>query len=394
MSECNRRDFLGAAALASGLGGAAAAAASADAPGDDQKERREGEAAREGLPAFKYAMERHRGHVTAGGSATEVTVKQLPVSEGLAGVSMRLKPGGIRELHWHAIAAEWAFVVEGRVRTTVLNPDGTSETNDFGPGDVWYFPRGYGHMLQGLGPGEAHFVLIFDSGHFSEFGTFSSTDWLAHIPPEVLSKALGVPASEFAAFPKKELYIVAGRVPPAVIPPARSRGGVRTSPLTHRYPLMDQAPYEIFKGGLEHRVTAREFPVATTISGVVLDLDPGALREPHWHPNADEWQYYITGRARMTVFGSNGRARTEEFEPGDAGYVPRGYGHYIEAVGDGPLRVLIGFNSGEYQEVSLSTWLSTSNREVLADNFQVPPVVIDRLHDRRVFIAPKGGPEG
>jgi oxalate decarboxylase len=106
----------------------------------------------------------------------------------MAGVSMRLKPGGLRELHWHAIAAEWAFVIAGNVRTTVISPDGSSATDDFGPGDVWYFPKGHGHALQGLGPGEAHFILVFDTGNFSEFGTFSITDWLGHTPPEVLSR--------------------------------------------------------------------------------------------------------------------------------------------------------------------------------------------------------------
>jgi oxalate decarboxylase len=147
--------------------------------------------------------ENTRGHRTEGGSAKQATVKELPISKGLAGVSMRLNPGGIRELHWHAIAAEWAFVLEGRVRTTVIGPDGTSEVNDFDPGDVWYFPRGHGHMLQGLGPGEAHFILIFDDGAFSEFGTFSSTDWLGYTPPEVLSKSLGLPSRRSPRFRKK-----------------------------------------------------------------------------------------------------------------------------------------------------------------------------------------------
>src|ERR1700734_2257301 len=115
----------------------------------------------EPLEDFKFDVEKTTGWVGEAGSAKEATVEEFPVSKSIAGVSMRLKPGGIRELHWHAIAAEWAFVIKGRVRTTVIGPDGTSETNDFDPGDVWYFPRGHGHMLQGLGPGEAHFVLIF-----------------------------------------------------------------------------------------------------------------------------------------------------------------------------------------------------------------------------------------
>jgi oxalate decarboxylase len=368
-------------ASAAGLEGAVAA---------DQGSQYQGahkEAALE-LPTFRFAMEQNTGHVTPGGSARQATVKELPISKGLAGVSMRLNPGGIRELHWHAIAAEWAFVIKGRVRTTVISPDGTSEINDFDPGDVWYFPRGHGHMLQGLGPDEAHFVLIFDDGAFSEFGTFSSTDWLAHTPPEVLSKALGLPASAFASFPKDELYIVQGRVPPAEIPPLH-QGAAKLSYLTHRYPLMSQRPTAQFPGGEERKVSSVEFPVSTTITGVVLDLKPGGLREPHWHPHADEWQYYVTGKARMTVFGSNGRARTEEFKPGDAGYVPRGYGHYIENTGDEPLRVLIGFNSGVFQEISMSTWLAANPEAVLADNFKIDDSVAAKLPRDRVFIASK-----
>ena len=180
MSELSRRVFLGTASLAAGAAGVGAAN---DAAAEKQQTHEGRKESSEELPTFRFAMEQNKGHVTDGGSARQATIKELPVSKGLAGVSMRLNPGGIRELHWHAIAAEWAFVIKGRVRTTVIGPDGTSETNDFDPGDVWYFPRGHGHMLQGLGPGETHFVLIFDDGAFSEFGTFSTTDWLGHTPP-------------------------------------------------------------------------------------------------------------------------------------------------------------------------------------------------------------------
>jgi oxalate decarboxylase len=289
-------------------------------------------------------MEASKPRVAEGGVAREATIKQLPISKGLAGVSMRLKPGGIRELHWHAIAAEWAFMIKGNVRTTVIGPESTSETNDFKPGDVWYFPRGHGHLLQNIGNEEAHFILIFDDGAFSEFGTFSTTDWLGHTSPRVLSKSLGLPESAFANFPKEELYIVNGRTAPAQIPPNHQKLQ-KISPQTHRHALMDQAPYETFRGGVEHRVTVKEFPISTTISGVIMDLDPGAVREPHWHPNADEWQYIISGQCDIGVFGSHGRARVEALHQGDAGYVPRGYGHYIENTGEKPLRHLIGFTT-------------------------------------------------
>src|SRR5580704_16046315 len=100
------------------------------------------------LPTFKFALEKSEGKVIGNSFGKEATVEQLPISKGIAGVSMKLEPGAMRELHWHATAAEWAFVLSGRVRTTVIEPEGFAETNDFEPGDVWYFPRGHGHMLE------------------------------------------------------------------------------------------------------------------------------------------------------------------------------------------------------------------------------------------------------
>lgn len=368
MDVITRREVLAAAALAAGSMAAAA-------PNDAE------------LPSFRLALEQTQGRVLPAGSAKEASIRELPVSTGLAGVSMRLKPGGLRELHWHANAAEWAYVIRGRCRTTVIGPDSTTETNDFGPGDVWYFPRGHGHSIQALGSEECHFILVFDNGAFSEFGTFSSTDWLGHIPQEVLAKSLGVSRAEAAQFPAKELYIVQGKTPPDRPPPNHGRG-LRPAPSTHRFPLMAQPPVLALPIGTEWRVTVREFPISTTMCGLVLDLKAGATREPHWHPNANEWQYYLSGKARMTVFGSGGRARTEEFSAGDVGYVPQGYGHYLECADEGPCRVLVVFDRGEYQEISLSTWLAANHTQLDADNFQISLDLAKKLPDKRLFLVP------
>src|ERR1700678_1704552 len=169
------------------------------------------------LEPFKYDIESETGWVGPGGSAKEATVKQLPVSQSIAGVSMRLEPGAIRELHWHALAAEWAYVLTGRCRTTVITPNGQAEVDDFEEGDTWYFPRGHGHAIQNPGPGPCHFLLGFDNGHFSEFGTFSITDWIAHTDPAIASRVLNIAPSVLAQFPKKELYIGPGAVPSAAL---------------------------------------------------------------------------------------------------------------------------------------------------------------------------------
>src|SRR5436305_999700 len=171
MSGLSRRGFLGGAAAASSLVGALASEAEM---GDPSFRNNVPDPLLSGdeLPTFKFELERSRGKVIGGSSGKEATVEQLPISKGIAGVSMTLEPGAIRELHWHATAAEWAFVIEGRVRTTVIDPQGHSETDEFEPGDIWYFPRGHGHMLQYLGNQPCHVILIFNNGHFSEFGTF------------------------------------------------------------------------------------------------------------------------------------------------------------------------------------------------------------------------------
>lgn len=316
---------------------------------------------------YKYKFSDSEKRTLPGGWAREATVKQFPISEGVAGVDMTLAPGSVRELHWHAIAAEWAFMISGKARITIIDPEGTSEVAEFGPGDVWYFPKGYGHSIQAL-EGGAHFILTFDNGHFSEFGTFSITDWVAHTPKEILSKSTNLPASIFSKAKQGEAYIVTGRVPPA-LPLPRNDGGLDNSPLKHHYPLMSLPPFFSSENGSVHIVSSKEFPVSQTMTGVIEIMKPGAVREMHWHPNANEWQYYISGKGRMTVFSSHGHVETEDFNATDVGYVPQGFGHYIENIGDEDLKVLVVLDNGIYEDISLSDWLAKTPANVLADTF-------------------------
>jgi oxalate decarboxylase len=298
-----------------------------------------------------------------------VTVDQLPILKGIAGVSMLLEPGVMRELHWHATAAEWAFVLKGRARTTVINRSGQTETNDFDPGDIWYFPRGHAHVLECLGNEPTHFILIFDNGYFSEFGTFSITDWIGHAPKSLLARNFALPESALDGFPSEEVYFARGAIPPEKIP--ENVQGPRTSPpQTHMFRMLSQAPHGVFKGGREWRVDSTRSPISTTITGHILDLEPGALRESHWHPNADEWHNVIDGDVTVTMFGSHGRFRTELLHAGDVGYIPQGYGHSIENVGSKPSRILIGFNNGIYESVDLSSWIAGNPGGRSRDNFQ------------------------
>lgn len=378
MSDLSRREVLAAALVGAGGLAAGAEAAPAGAPKGDE------------LPAFRFPLGKEKPQVYDGGTSKQATADNFPVSRAIAGVYMTLQAGGLRELHWHANAAEWAYMLKGRARTTIFDPAGRSQRVDFGPGDVWYFPRGYGHSIQGLGPDGCTFILAFDNGYFSDFATFSITDWVAHTPREVLAKNLGVPAATFAPFPKKEVYITRGPVPPP-LPADPPAGSEKSSPLSHRFRLEAQQP-RTFAGGDARFATVKDFPISTTMCGSTMRLQPGALRELHWHPNADEWQYFISGRARVTVFASSGRVSTVEFGTGDVGYVPMGYGHYLENIGDDDCRILFVFNSGDYQEIGLAEWLASNPRELVATNFGVPEAVVAKFPKKSEFIVPSSKP--
>ncbi len=346
------------------------------------------------LPDFRFSMGKQPLRELPGGTAREVTAREFPVSQNIAAVLMTLKPGGLRELHWHANAAEWAYVIEGNVRVTIVDTQGRLEIADFGRGDIWYFPRGHVHSIQGLGPGStvAKFLLVFDNGYFSEFATFSVSDWLAQTPKGIVAKNLNLSPEELSELPTEEVYIAQGPTPPIL--PVASLSGLGTvlaPPLTHKYQLRSQKPFVKSAHGEVRLASAAEFPISTTMTGALMSLHRGGLRELHWHPNADEWQYILSGKIRLTVFASHGLATAVELAPGDIGFAPMGYGHALENIGDGPAELLLVFNSGEYQEISISTVLATQPTYLLKTNLYLPESVIEKLPKRQEFIAAAHG---
>ena len=398
----NRRSFLGTAALgtaalrsaagAGGLVGLAQTAAAANPgdggiarhavalpPGERVVEHEGGDV--DSMPDFKYSLDGSKPKVTSGGWAKEATVHQFKISTGIAGVHMFLDPGASRELHWHAIAAEWAYVLEGQCQTMVVDPSGQREVNNFAPGDLWYFPKGHGHSIQTIGDKPCHFILSFDNGAFSEHGTFSVTDWVSLTPKEMLAANFGVSKDLFDAFPKGETYIMAGEMLSAAdahdapLPPAQS----------HKFSLEAMKAHET-DGGSLRLATAKEFPISQGMSGGVMTLKPGAIRELHWHPNANEWHYYLRGTGQVALFGSGGRGKVAEFKPGDVAYLPVGYGHAIRNMGNDDLEFVVTFDSGEYQEISLAQFLAASPRYLLANNFGVPASTFTKFPENSGFI--------
>ena len=319
-----------------------------------------------------------------GGWSREVTQEELPIATTMAGVNMRLNKGGVRELHWH-IPAEWAFMLAGHARITAVDNDGHNFVSDVNPGDLWYFPKGIPHSIQGLSDDGCEFLLAFPDGKFSEDSTFAITDTFAHMPKEALAKNLGVGVDAFDHIPSKEKFIF-----PAPLPPALRGDTVGSAqgkvPLNMAFRLMQQEPTTA-PGGWVRIADTRNFTVSTDVAAALVEVNPGHMRELHWHPLADEWQYYIAGKGRMTVFAAQGRARTFDYQAGDVGYVPQSMPHYIENTGSEPLRFLELFNSPRFEDVSLTQWMALTPHELVAAHLDINKDLIDALpKDKRPVV--------
>lgn len=304
-----------------------------------------------------YSFDLTHKRVQAGGWTSQVTERELPSSKDVAGVRMRLTAGAYRELHWHT-AGEWAYMFYGTARVTVLNPDGTIFIGDVSKGDLWFFPSGFPHSIQGLGPDGCEFLLVFDEGLFSEDGTFLLSDWVAHTPPEVLSKNFGLDQSAIAKLPTSSLFIFPRDLPPSLAEDKASAGGTSAeSSIPYTFQMAAMAPTRQTAGGEVRVVDSRNFPATKTIAAGLVNIKPGGLRELHWHPNASEWQFWIAGKGRMTVFFAEGNAHTTDFNADDVGFVPKSTGHYIENTGDTELVFLEIFKADQFMDFSLNNWL-------------------------------------
>lgn len=336
---------------------------------------------------FKYSFALARTRIGSGGWTRQVTARELPISKGIAGVEMRLKAGGVRELHWH-VEAEWAIMLYGNARITAVDQEGRSFVSDVGVGDLWLFPKGIPHSIQGLGPDGCRFLLVFDDGNFNEFETFLITDWLTHTPKEVLAKNFSVPAETFNQVPSKELFIFQTELPGELkAEQMQAVKGTTVVPQRYDFRTSELKPAKVTAGGEVKIIDSKNFPV-TPIAAAIVRVKPGGLRELHWHPNADEWQYYISGKGRMTVFAAGGHARTMDFQEGDVGYVLQSTPHYVENLGDTDLVFLEMFKSDHYEDISLAEWMAHTPHQLVDQHLHVGREMIDALPTGETVIVP------
>jgi oxalate decarboxylase len=331
------------------------------------------------LPNLRFSFADAHMKMYEDGWAREVSQRELPVATTIAGVNMRLIPGGVRELHWHK-QAEWSFMLAGAARITAIDADGRNFIADVVEGDLWYFPPGFPHSIQGLPPEGCEFLLAFPDGAFSEHSTFSLSDLFAHMPKQVLAKNFAASPEAFDRIPSSEQYILHAPLPLPLDTGATA--GPKSGRPEMTFKLMAQAAHES-RGGRVRIADSSNFPISTKIAAAWVEIDPGHLREIHWHPNGDEWQYFISGQGRMTVFGAEAKARTFDFRAGDVGSVPRSMAHFVENTGDDELRFLELFRADRFQDISLAQWIALTPRHLVQAHLNLDLALLDAIRKQK-----------
>ncbi|KAF2154537.1 Bicupin, oxalate decarboxylase/oxidase [Myriangium duriaei CBS 260.36] len=330
---------------------------------------------------LKWSFSDSKTRALPGGWTREQVVTDLPASKDIAAAQQHLTKGTYRELHWHRVA-EWGFLYKGQIKLFAVDQDGKNQVETLDPGDYWYFPKGSAHGVQGLAD-QSEYLLVFDDGNFDASGTtFMVDDWIAHTPKSILAKNFGVNASVFDSVPKTDPYLVTGIAEPEE---------QQDSPYgkTDYVYFGSQKPHTNAPGGggTVQIVDTTVFPTAKTIASSLVTLEPGALRELHWHPNADEWLYFLSGNARATVFIGGSTARTFDFSAGDTAVFPDNSGHYVENTSKNETLVWLElYKSDRVQDISLTQWLALTPIHTVAEVLNISTDVVKNLKKEKQLI--------
>ena len=338
---------------------------------------------------FKYPFSFAHKKISEAGWARQVTIEDLKMARDLAGVNMRLLPNAAREMHWHE-SGEWSYMLAGKARVTCMDYEGKAFVDDIGPGDLWFFPSGVPHSIQGHPDTDGcEFLLVFDDGHFSEYETFLISEWVARTPKDVLAKNMNVSESALAHIPKEEQYIFfAQPFKPIEEERKQAAGKAGYSSTKFTYHLDEAKPKVQNKHGEVFIIDSKVFPISNTVASALVTVKPGGIREMHWHPNADEWQYYIKGKGRMAVYAAGNRARTMDVQAGDVGYVPITQGHYIENTGEEDLVFLEMFKSSYYADFSFNDWITHTPETLVKSHLYIDQATLDCVPKEKNTIIP------
>lgn len=309
-------------------------------------------------------------NVCPGGSRVLLTSRVMKSLKGMAIASLVLKKGGVREPHWHPNASELAYCIQGKALVTVFSPRNARDTFTLEEGEIAYFPRGYIHHIENLSHGESSFVIAYNHDNPEDLDLSASINSMS---VHVLSSTFSGDKALFQKLKKhgKDTFI-------------SKRKTIAKSPLSgaNRYKLNLERinPQINAEGGNAKIANSLNFPGLQSLCLYNLRVYKNGIREPHWHPNATELNYVITGKAKITILSPGGKIETMELSPGQGSVIPAGYFHSIENTGSGELHMAVYFNNIAPEDIGLSGAMSAYSNDTLASIFAIDSKAFAGFH--------------
>lgn len=305
-----------------------------------------------------------------GGFRIDANSGNMSVLKGMAASFLHLEEKQFREPHWHPNAYEMSYCLEGNGLMTIFNPGADHETFTIEPGVIIFVPMGSIHHIENTGKGPLKMLLCFNHENPEDLNLSSSLGVMSNL---VLGSTFSLASSFFEGLPKS--------VNPVFINKQKEVTSTTIQEVTNRFKfnLEKIHPQIQTKGGWVKLSNSFLMPTLQGLATYSLYLDTKGVREPHWHPNASELNYVITGKVKITLLTPSETVDTFEMKPGDISFMPQGYLHHIENIGSEPAHLAVFFNNATPSDIGLSGCLGAYSNNILASLFNVPVSYFDPL---------------
>jgi oxalate decarboxylase len=328
--------------------------------------------------------------VCDGGTRSIANADNFHILKGMALYTLHLDKGGVREPHWHPNAVELGYCLTGRAIMTIFSPGAGHDTFTVDAGEIAFVPRGYLHHIENIYEGETKFAIAFNHERPEDIGISGAAGSMVD---RVLGYTFGVDSQYFSKFKKKSPHDILITSKKSTTTTITTTPTYNKIPNRHKLNLKGTPPLVQTKGGTASFATEKNFEILYGIACALLTLKPKGIREPHWHPNAAELDYVVSGRARMTIFGPGDSVDTFEVGAGEIVFIPPAYFHYIENISGGDMRFAIFFSHERPEDLGISGSFGAYSNEVLASVFGVHPTLLNTIpkYQEDLFVVAGGG---
>lgn len=317
-----------------------------------------------------------------GGERFDVNAKNFPVLSKMALSLLELNEKGFREPHWHPNAHELSYCLEGKALMTQFGPGHAHHTFVISPGDIAFVPMGVMHHIENIGNSPLKMLLCFSDENPEELELTTS---LQVMPNRVLGAVFKQNETFFELLKKdKEIGFIETQEKPD-----HSSLSMTTSPfklaLEHSIPQVQTA------GGFVRISNSYYLSSLKDLAIYSLHLSAQGIREPHWHPNAHELNFVIKGSVRITLLSPDGDVETFDMKPKDISFLPKGYLHHIENIGNGEAQLAVFFSHENPSDIGISGCLGAYSNALLSSLFKMPTDYFDNLPKYQESLLVVGG---